>query len=106
MTTNKKTTKPKSTYPRCDRKRCMNDAQMFPIMVIPAPKWSHNPKAKIEMELALNVCPQHAVEDIDLFMDDNGWAQLQQNFEARRMVLPKRKDIKVIFKALEDRKFS
>lgn len=105
MTTNTKTKKRKSIYPRCDRKRCMNDAQMFPILVIPAPKWSANPKAKIEMELGVNVCQKHAVEDPNEFVDEAGWKQIKENFQARRMTLPERNRVTVIFKALEDRKF-
>lgn len=89
--------------PRCDWKRCVNDAQMFPIIVVPAPGWSNNPKAKIEMEMDLNVCPIHAVEDINVFMDDVGWEQLVHGFGARKMALPDRKKVYVIFKALEDR---
>lgn len=103
MTTQKKTAIQEELHPRCDWKRCMNDAQMFPIIVVPAPKWSHNPKAKIEMEMDLNVCPKHAVEDIDVFMDDIGWQQLVHSFGMRRLPSPNRKTIYVIFRALEDR---
>jgi hypothetical protein len=96
----------KKHYPRCDRKRCLQNAQLFPILVIPAPAWSRTPKAKIEMELGMNVCPKHAIEDVRVFMDDAGWHQLQHNFAARHLFLPQRERITVIFKALEDRKYA
>jgi hypothetical protein len=103
MTTKKKHPTTPLTPPRCDWKRCMNDAQMFPIIVVPAPKWATNKKAKIEMEMALNVCPKHAVEDINLFMDDAGFEQLVHGLGVRKLPRPNRKSIYVIFRALEDR---
>ncbi len=106
MTTNKKPIKKKKLAARCDRKRCMFDATVFPILIIPAPKWSHNPKAKIEMELGVNVCTRHAIEDVDVFIDKEGWKQLTENFAARRMVTPDRKQVTIEFRALEDRQFS
>lgn len=99
-----KKTKAKSSMPRCDRKRCMIEASLFPVIVIPSPKWSNNPKAKIEMEMDLNVCQKHAVEDINIFMDDNGYHQVCQALATRRLAIPERRTITVTFKPLEDRK--
>lgn len=104
MTTKQKTTKAMSSMPRCDKKRCMNQAELFPVIVIPAPKWAQNPKAKIEMEMGLNVCRLHAVKDINLFMDDAGYEQVVHALGVRRLAKPDRKTIYVIFKPLEDRK--
>lgn len=103
MTTNKKPPTTRLPHPRCDRKRCMEVAQMFPIIIIPSPKWSNNSKAKIKMEMDLNLCPRHAVEDISIFLPDQQWAELVHNFGVRKMALPERDSIYVIFRALEDR---
>lgn len=105
MVTDIASNKEQPLVPRCDRKRCQNSAQMFPILVIKAPEWSSNPEKKIEMELDVNVCPEHATERVKDFVDQDGWKQLCDNFAARRMPLPRRKDLSIIFRALEDRKF-
>lgn len=101
----KKTTKP-APYkpPRCDRKRCFKPAELFPILVVPAPKWAENPKAKIEMEMDLNVCQKHAIDDIGQFMDDQGYEFIVHAMGVRRLPKPERKTIYVIFRALEDRR--
>lgn len=104
MSTKQKTKKAASSMPRCDKKRCFNDAELFPVIVIPAPSWAHNPKAKIEMEMDLNVCQQHAIEDINLFMDDAGYEQIVHALGVRRLAKPDRGTIYVKFKPLEDRK--
>ncbi len=110
MTTNSKpisTTKTEVLLPpRCDRKRCLNNAELFPIMVMPAPKWSHNPKAKMQMELSMNVCPKHAIDDVDQFVDDTGWQQIRDNFASRRMVIPDRKLVNIVFCPLKERRFA
>lgn len=90
--------------PKCDWRYCRNQAEVFPILVVPAPKWAQNKEAKIEMEMDLNICQVHAVEDINLFMDDRGYEQIVHALGVRRLAKPERATIYVIFRALEDRK--
>jgi hypothetical protein len=104
MVTNKKRTKASSSMPRCDKRRCLSPAELFPVIVIPAPKWAQNKEARIEMEMDLNVCSKHAIEDINLFIDDAGYEQVVHALGVRRLAKPDRKTIYVIFKPLEDRK--
>jgi hypothetical protein len=104
MISNKKKTKAQSSIPKCDWKFCRNPGELFPIIVIPPPKWVANKDAKIEMEMDLYVCQKHAVEDINLFMDDIGWEQVLHALGVRRLARPDRKTIYVIFRPLEDRK--
>ena len=97
----KKRTK-KNSMPKCDWRYCRNRAELFPVLTMDSPKWVETHK-RIEMELDLNVCNTHAVSDTKLFLDDLGWAQLIRNFATRKLPLPERDEIQVIFRALEDR---
>lgn len=69
------------------------------------PDWSEHEGAKIEMEQDLNVCTGHAdSEHIEWFLDDDGWYQLCNALALRRLPIPKRETVTVIFRVLEDRK--
>lgn len=95
--------KKKNIYPKCDWKYCRNPGTVFPILVMPAPSWTE--QKAIEMEMGLNVCVEHANENkIEDFLSDEGWYQIQQALALRKLAIPDRKDVKVIFRALEDRK--
>jgi hypothetical protein len=95
--------KVKRFYPKCDWRYCRNNGMLFPILVLPAPSYT-NQKA-IEMEMNLNVCIEHAKEDhIEYFLEDAGWEQIKNALAIRKLAAPERKDVKVIFRALEDRR--
>jgi hypothetical protein len=95
--------KKKNLYPKCDWRYCRNNGTLFPILLMPAPKWAE--QKDIEMEMSLNVCVVHADENkLDLFLDDRGWFQVQQALALRKLAIPDRSQVRLIFKALEDRK--
>lgn len=94
----------KPLYPKCDWKYCRNPGTLFPILVLPEPAWTGG-KGVIEMEMDLNVCVKHANEDrLDWFLDDEGWHEIENSLAIRRLAIPKRETVRVIFRALEDRK--
>jgi hypothetical protein len=96
------TQKPKNLYPKCDWRYCRQNGTLFPILTMPAPKFTR--QSVIEMELDLNVCNQHADEDkVEHFLDDKGWFEIQQYLAMRKLTIPDRSEVKVIFRALEDR---
>lgn len=105
MSTNNKPDKAPTIYPKCDWKYCRKPGTLFPIIVLPMPKWSQHKKAKIEMEQDLNVCTDHAqAERIEWFLDDDNWTQLCNALAIRRLPIPDRRSVSIIFRVLEDRK--
>ncbi len=103
MTANIETNNKKNFYPKCDKKYCRNEGTLFPILTMPAPKFTR--QKTIEIEIDLNVCVQHSeITPIGDYMDDEGFADIIKSFTLRRFTLPKREEITVIFRALEDRK--
>ncbi len=115
MLTNKNNDKEKESkqivtplYPKCDKKYCRQSGTLFPIIQWPLPDWTFNgqKKKRADMEIQLNVCPTHAVDDHSLYIDDEAWHKLTNALSIRRQPVPKRDELKVIYKPLEDRRYA
>lgn len=103
-----KNNQPTSLYPKCDWKFCRQNGTLFPLIEWPIPKWTYTgkKKKKADMEINLNVCPTHAKEDVSLFLDDDQWHKLTNALSVRKQPIPKREDLRMNFKALEDRRYA
>ena len=80
---------------KCARVGCGLMATKKPVLSFGANGLKNSPR--VEAQLHLGVCTEHASTDTEMWLTDAGWLQLKQSMRSMRLGEPDRSSVRVDF---------
>jgi len=87
----------------CSKKGCTHAASLYPVLTFLPQGFPHAERAQMGMELPL--CEEHALPEVDLYMNDAGFDQLCAIMNSKGIRAPDRESIEVEFRKIPDQDF-